>query len=216
MSAFTSQMETALAAPVATVFGAVEILLPGYAIRLLDGAGQVTFGGHSFTGFDPTFGAIESMDVISDGTGDEAPAISLTLIPSGDAAAGTLAAASMQGSQVSLWIGAVDAVSGLVIPDPMLVFLGAIDVPVLTSSSEGRTLELSVVSAFEKFFADDEGVRLSDTLHRSIWPGETGLAGVTGVDKKVYWGVETPISSVSYGSGTGIGPRAIEDLIRAL
>jgi hypothetical protein len=212
MSEFTPEMEAALAAPTATVFGAVEILLPGYAIRLLDGAGQVTFGGHVFTGIDPTFGAIQSMDVINDGTGDEAPAVSLTLIPSGDAAAATLASATMQGSQVSLWIGAVDAVSGLVIPDPMLVFLGALDVPVITSSSEGRTLEFSVVSAFEKFFADDEGVRLSDTFHQSIWPGETGLAGVTGVDKKIYWGVQAPASSISYGP---FGGRSFGDAVNA-
>jgi hypothetical protein len=213
MSQFTPAMETALAAPIATVFGAVEILLPSYALRLLDQAGTVSFGGHTFSGLDATFGAIDSLDVISDGTGDEAPEVSLTLIPSGDAASGSLASATMQGSQVSIWIGAVDPVSGLVIPDPLLVFLGELDVPVLTSSDAGRTLEFSIVSAFEKFFADDEGARLSDAFHQSIWPGETGLAGVTGVDKQVYWGVEGPRSAISYGGFGGGGfdiRRAIE------
>jgi hypothetical protein len=205
MSAFTPQMQTALAAPTVAIFGAVEILLPGYTLRLLDGAGAVTFGGRTFVGLDPTFGAIDSIEEISDGGGDEAPAVTLTLNPSGDAAAATLAASNMQGSQVSMWIGAVDPATGLVVPDPLLVFLGSVDVPTIKSASDGRQIEFEIVSAFEQFFFDDEGSRLSDTFHQTIWPGETGLAGVTGVDKQIYWGVESPRPSVTYYGGGGGG-----------
>jgi hypothetical protein len=209
MTAFAPAVDTALSQPIATIFGAVEILLPGYTIRLLDGAGRLAFAdGRVFTGLDDTFGALDSLDVINDGAGDEAPEVRLTLIPGSDAAAGTLASAAMQGSQVTIDLGVVDAGTGLVIPDPSLIFLGEVDVPTLTSSSTGRSLEFSVVSAFERFFADDEGARLADTFHRSIWPGETGLAGVTGLDKKIYWGVQAPVAAVSYGSGGGrIGLR---------
>ncbi len=208
MSQFSPQMGTALAAPIATVFGAVELLLPGHTIRLLDGAGRVAFGdGRIFTGLDATFGAVDSLDVISDGAGDEAPQVNLTLIPAGDSAAATLASPAMQGSQASIWIGAIDPATGLVIPDPLLVFLGEVDVPTLSSDAQGRRLELSLVSAFERFFMDDEGTRLSDTHHKSIWPGETGLAGVTGIDQKIYWGVQAPVSAISYGGGSGRGFR---------
>lgn len=200
MSQFTAPMQAALAGTNATIFGAVEILLPGYTLRLLDGAGRVTFAGKTFEGLDPTFGTIDSIDVIADGTGDEAPSVSLTLIPSGDAAAGALASASMQGSQVSMWIGAVDPATGIVIPDPHLFFLGEMDVPVLDSSTGARRLELTIVSAFEKFFMDDEGARLSDTFHRFVWPGETGLASVTGVDQQIYWGIDSPRGTITYGA----------------
>jgi hypothetical protein len=216
VSSFTPQMQAALAAPQVTVFGAVELLLPGHALRLIEGAGRVQFGdGRVFTGLDATFGAIDAIDVISDGAGDEAPEVTLTLTPAGDAAAGVLASAAMQGAQASLYLGAIDPISGLVIPDPLLVFLGEVDVPTMRSGPEGRRVEYSIVSVFERFFSDDEGARLSDTFHRSVWPGETGLAGVTGVDKPIYWGVEGPRSaSITYGSGGG--GRGFRDALNAV
>jgi hypothetical protein len=205
MSQFTPQMETALSAPIVSIFGAIEILLPSYTLRLLDGAGVLSFGGRTFVGLDPTFGSIDSIEEISDGGGDDAPAVTLTLNPSSDAAAGVLAAPDMQGSQVSMWIGAFDAATGGVVPDPLLVFLGSVEVPTIKSASDGRQIEFEIVSAFEQFFFDDEGARLSDTFHQSLFPGETGLAGVTGVDKQIYWGVESPRPSVTYYGGGGGG-----------
>ncbi|MDF1506479.1 hypothetical protein PYV61_26225, partial [Roseisolibacter sp. H3M3-2] len=157
-------MQAALGERIVTIFGAVEMLLPEHELRLLSSAGAVSFGGHRFVGRDPTFGAIDSIDVLDDGVGDEAPEITITLNPAGDAAATTLSSPAMQGALTSFWIGAVDPLSGAVIPDPLNVFLGTVDVPTIRSSAEGRKLELSVVSAFEEFFMDDEGARLSDTF----------------------------------------------------
>ena len=51
----------------------------------------------------------------------------------------------------------------------------------------------------ERFFDDDEGARLADGFHRSVWPGEEGLAFVTGVEKTVYWGMDAPPSAVVAG-----------------
>jgi hypothetical protein len=197
----TPQLDAALASLAPTVVGAIEILLPDHALRLIDGAGRVTIGGNVFLGRDPTYGTIDSVDVIADGTGDEAPEVRLTLLPASDAAAASLASATMQGSQVSIWLAALDPVSGLVIPDPLLVFLGELDVPTLKAGEHRRELEYSIVSVFEKFFADDEGARLSDTFHQSVWPGEKGFAFVTGADETIYWGADAPPSNISYGGG---------------
>lgn len=198
----TPQLDAALADFAPTIFGAVEILLPGYALRLIQGSGRLSFGGNTFIGRDPTYGVIDSVDVIADGTGDEAPEVTLTLLPASDAAAATLASANMQGSQVSIWLGAINPATGIVIPDPLLVFLGALDVPTLKASEHRRELEYRIVSVFEHFFTDDEGARLSDTFHRSIWPGEFGLSFVTGVEEMVVWGADTPPSSYSSPSQT--------------
>lgn len=197
MTQFTAAMDSALAGWSPTVFGAVEILLPGYPIRLLDGSAEIVIGGVTYSGRDPTFGTIDSVDVITDGTGDDAPEVRLTLLPASDAAAGALASASMQGSQVSIYIGAVNPTTGVVIPDPLLVFLGVLDVPTLKAGEHSRSLEYSIVSVFERFFADDEGARLSDTFHKSIWPGELGMTFVTGVQTTVYWGADQPTSNVA-------------------
>jgi hypothetical protein len=201
VSGLSPGLAAALAADRATIFGAVEILLPSAAVRLLDGAGFVVIGGNTFLGVDPTFGSLSAVSALSDGSGDQSPALNITIIPPNDTAAATLAAAAMQGSLVSVYLGAIEPSTGLVIADPYLVFLGEIDVPILRSGPDGRTLEYEVVSVMERLFAEDEGQRLSDGFHKSIWPAEQGFSHVTGVENTVYWGVEPPPNAVSY-SGT--------------
>jgi hypothetical protein len=200
MSALAPALAAALAAPSPTVFGAVEIALPGYDLRLLDGAGTVSFGGRTFVGRDPVYGTLAAIEDIGDGLADEAPAVGITLLPASDAAAASLAAPTMQGSPVAIWIGAIDRATGAVIPDPYPLFLGELDVPTLRSGANSRSLDYEVVSVAERFFDDDEGARLADGFHRSVWPGEAGFAFVTGVAETVYWGMDAPPSAIVAGA----------------
>jgi hypothetical protein len=214
MSSLTPQMDAALSAASPTWFGAVRIDLPGYSLRLLDGAGVATFadaspGGGTYRGRDPIYGVLAAIEEISDGVGDEAPALGLTLHPASDAAAADLASPAMQGAPASIFVGAIDRATGLVVPDPELVFVGELDVPTLRSTRHGRSLELELVSTFERFFADDEGARLADGFHQSLWPGELGLAFVTGVERTVYWGMDAPPPAVVTGrAGNAFAGRA--------
>lgn len=192
MTTISPALDQALSAVTPTIFGALEIVLPTKAIRLLAGSGVIDFAGKRFTGEDTTYGVLHSVEDLNDGTGDEAPALTLTLAPKSDAAAADLAGPDMQGSPVSLWLGAVDPLTGLVIGEPLLVFLGSLDVPTLRAGTDGRLLDFEVTSVFEDFFFNDDGARLSDTFHQYVWPGERGLAFVTGVDEQVYWGGDNP------------------------
>ncbi|SNS53084.1 hypothetical protein SAMN06295912_108113 [Sphingomonas laterariae] len=205
MTQFTAQMDAALAGAVVTVFGAIQIDLPGYSLKLLDGSGALKGAPwNSFVGRDPTYGALAAIDDLRDGSSEQAPRLSITLNPASDAAAASLAAPSMQGSPVSLWIGAVDEATGAPIPDPELVFLGELDVPHLMADENGRTLEYEVGSVFDRLFELDEGARLTDSFHQSIWPGETGLSAVTGVIDQIYWGMQAPVPAVTqYFGGFG-------------
>lgn len=201
--ALAPAMDAALQGVAPTLVGLVEITLPDYDLRLLaPGTGVIGWGGKTFTGNDPNFGVLAAVGEISDGTGDEAPAISLTFMPPTDAAAGVLAAPTMQGSPVKVWLAAVDRASGLVYADPELLFIGELDVPTITAGKEGRTLEYEVVSVFERLFDQDEGARLVGGFHKSIWPGELGFDFVTGVEDKLFWGVESPKGAVSYSGGS--------------
>jgi len=204
MTGLTPAMDTALVAPSPLVFGAVEIALPGYDLRLLDGAGSVTFDGRTFRGRDPIYGVLAAIEDIGDGVGDEAPAVGLTLLPASDAAAADLAAPTMQGSPVAIYVGALDRTTGAVIPEPYLLFLGELDVPTLRSGPNRRSLDYEVVSVAERFFDDDEGARLADGFHRSVWPGEHGFAFVTGVTETVYWGMDAPPSPIVAGGGMSV------------
>ena len=198
--ALSPAMDAALSGVAPTICGLLEINLPGYDLRLTDGAGVIKWGAKTFLGKDTTYGTIAAVDDLTDGAGDEAPALSISLHPASNAAAASLASPTMQGSQVSLWLAAVNRASGQVVPDPELVFIGELDVPTLRSGAGTRTLEYECVSAFERFFANDEGARLSPGFHKWVWPGELGFDFVTGVEETVYWGVEAPPPSVSRGS----------------
>lgn len=205
MSQLTPALDAQLRTDAPIIFGAVAIDLPGYTINLLDGAGVLSFGGRTFAGQDDVFGTISEVEDLTDGTGDSAPAFSLTLLPASDAAAATLAGPGMQGAPVLVWMGAVDEASGQPIPDPHLIFAGEIDVPSLRSEEHGRSLDSEVTSVFERLFEDDESVRLSAGHHRSIFPNEAGMDYVTGVDRPVYWGVAGTQTSVQTNAAAAFG-----------
>lgn len=201
MTEMTSGLEAALQQPRALVFGALEINFPGHDLRLLDGSGELVIDGHTFAGRDPTFGTIASCKPVTDGNPDQAPTLTIGLLPPSATAAASLASAAMQGSRVRLWMGVVDMITGLVVPDPMVLFDGEIDVPTLRWRERSREVEYRVVSVFEKFFDQEEGIRLSDSHHQALWPGELGLNFVTGVTQSVYWGAQAPAPSVTQASG---------------
>lgn len=185
-------------------FAALQIELPGYTIRLLDGSGSLTFGGRAFAGTDDRYGAISSVESFTDGLDAEAPTLTVTLSLASNVATAEIADPAAQGSRVSAWIGAVDPVGGSVLGDPELVFVGEVDTATLTVGQNSRALALSCVSAFERMFSDDEGVRLNDAYHQSIWPGETGLTAASAVRDRPYWGAEAPTPAVATaGSGGG-------------
>ena len=192
MTAMSPALDQALAGPNPTIFGAIEIVLPAHTIRLIAGSRTIIIDAKTFTGRDGTYGVVYSIEDLTDGTGDQAPAIRLTLIPESEAAASDLSSAAMQGSQVTLWLGAVDPATGLVIGEPLVVFLGQLDVPTLKSGSNSYLLELEITSVFEEFFFNDDGARLSDTFQQYVWPGETGLANCTNVLHQIYWGANPP------------------------
>ncbi|WP_294189082.1 hypothetical protein [uncultured Sphingomonas sp.] len=217
MTQLTPALDAELRRDAPLPFGAVSIDLPDAQVNLLDGAGVLAFGGRTFVGEDATYGVLSEVEDLTDGSGDSAPAFSMTLLPNGDAAAAALASPNMQGSPVFVWIGAVDKQSGLPIPDPHLIFAGELDVPKLMSDESGRRLDYEVVSVFERLFEDDESSRLSPGHHRSIFPGEAGMDFVTGVAEHVYWGVAgNPSPVVSYSGGSGYSAGGGYQLNQAL
>lgn len=201
MTALSPALDNALAGPTPTVFGAVRIDLPTATIAVLDGAGILAFGGQTYTGRDETYGVLSAIDNLTDGTGDQAPAVSITFLPASDAAAVDLASPTQQGSLVTITAGAVDPATGGVIGTHQMG-LYELDVPTLGSRANERSLELECVSVFQRFFTDDEGIRLSPDWHRSVWPAEAGLDDVTGVSQTINWGVAGPNAGVYVYKGT--------------
>src|SRR3546814_20492444 len=83
-------LQAAFAAPAPWIFGAVEIVLPDYNLRLLDGASEPTINGNLYKGEDATFGTLAAISNLSDEIGEEAPEVSIELYPPNASAMATL------------------------------------------------------------------------------------------------------------------------------
>lgn len=200
----TPQMTAALRAGQSPLAPMVEVVLPGYTMRHLVGAGEVMFGAKKFAGRDDRFGVLVSAGSLKDGIGDEAPEWPLTFAPPDGVAAGDLSAAAAQGGLVNGWLGVIDRSSGQLLPEPIQLFAGELDVARLRVGKGSRTVEWRCVSALEPFHDEEVGARLSDAWHRLVWPGETGCANMTGIEKTSFWGVEKPPSGVAVVAGGSV------------
>jgi len=182
--------------PSLLAFVAVEIALSVGFLRLVDGAGQVSFAGRTFLGRDLDFGVLAGLEPVTDGMGDQTPALNIGINPPTPDAAAILGGEDMQGRSVLLWVGTLNTFTGAVTPDPVLVFTGEVDQGVLNVGLGSRRLDLSCVSIWERLFDDAQGVRLSNAYHQSAWPGELGFEYVTAVQRQLPWGSDTPRPAV--------------------
>lgn len=211
MSELTPSLAAALLGDRPLIFGSAEINLPGYDLLLLDGSGEVMIGNRKFVGRDDIFGTIDSISRLSDGGGDSAPMLTLTLLPPSAPALATLASAAMQGSPVFIRMGAVDPATGQVVPDPYALFAGELDVPTIKWAQNSRKLEYKIISVFERFFQVEEGKRMAPAFHRWVWPDEGGMDGIDGIEWPVPWGqnlpnpwVKTRTNNPNIGISTGL------------
>lgn len=192
-------LESALSQPIFGMFVAVRLDLRNAAIgrivRLLDGAAEINISGETYTGIDPDLGTIDTVETISDGSNEEAPELVLSLLPNNATTSALLADFTMQGCEVRVLVGAYNLSTGLIIGTPELKFLGQVDVPTLTLEKGIRSIELSVISVFERLFENDDAVRAADGYHQSVWPGELGLEYMSGTDKNLYWGAKPPVQT---------------------
>lgn len=171
--------------------GLMVISLPSRTLRLCDG-GFFTWAGNTYLSEDPLFGAVQSIDTLNEGVGDEIPALQLTFVPSSTAAAGDLSQPGFQRSRVQFYIGKFNPVTGLLIGEPELHFDGQIDRTKLISGRGTRLLEMDIVSSAERLFLMNEGNSLNPTWHKSVWPGELGHDNAINMTIPLAWGTESP------------------------
>lgn len=199
MTDLSPALDAALAGDRVTIFGALSLNVGSDTLRLLDGSAQLLIDGHLYAGEDENYGVWSGLEAFEDGTGDEAPGISVSLLPASDAATLTLSGPDMQGEVVQVRLGAVNETTGAIIGDPFLLFDGEVDVTKHTFGKSSVEIELECVGGMERLFFNDEGLKLVPAFHKSVWPGELGFDHVTGIKDIIYWGTNTPTA----GSGGG-------------
>lgn len=186
----TPEMQAALEAADVALFGCLKIELPDYTIRLVDGSATLVIGSETYVGRDPVFGTAYMGSEFSDGDAETVPHLTLTFLPPDDTSAATLANSAYQGAPVTMMVGAVYRETGQVVPDPVTMMVGELDTCLLAVSRGQRVVTMEVVSALAVCFEEDEGARLNDGFHQSIWPGELGFQFVTVNPTALPWGAE--------------------------
>jgi len=192
-----STLNAALSQQVASIFFALEIQHPAGNVRLLDAPGTLSFDGKTFVGLDPDWGCLASTDVVTDQTGDTAPSLKMMLQQANASAAVTLADPAAQGVPVTFWCGAADLSTMAVVGEPYDVFNGMVDTVTNVVDGARSGVNIAAASAFDYFFAADEGAILSDAFHESVWPGELGFEYVTDVTLQMPWGVNGTLPTLT-------------------
>lgn len=180
------------------IMSLVRIALPGQTIRLCDG-GFIHWNGETYQGLDPVFGVIGDVKGVTEGVGDEIPALEMTLLPPMSSAPGDLSRPGYQNSIVQMFVGEYDQDTGSFIGNPDMLFHGQIDQVTMTTGRDRRELSLTIVSTAERLFLRNEGNTLTPRWHKSVWPGERGHDNAVGLTIPVAWGVE---SRPAAGSGS--------------
>ena len=184
--------------------GLIRVDLPEETIRLVDG-GVLNWNGELYRSADPVFGSIGAAEPLTEGVGDEVPALRLTFLPASTAAAATLSRPGYQGSRVRFWIAEVDPGAGTIVGTPDLLFDGQTDRTRLVTGRGTRVLEMDLVSRAERLFAFNDGNRLEPRFHRKVWLGEGGEDFATGLAVTVAWGIDAPRGVGVGGGATGGG-----------
>lgn len=192
-----SALKSALSAPIVKIFTAFRFEFGGNVYCVLEGEGSVTFGGETYSAKPSGFGAIKAVEYPNESANDESPVMTIVVMPNSVSDAISMSGSNAQGTPVKAYLGAVNPVTNAVIGVPELLFNGVIESSTTEYGeygSETCNVTFDITSALELFFADDDGVRLNGTHHRSVWPSELGLDYISEIGIPIEWGKNTGIT----------------------
>lgn len=187
-----------------SITGLLKIEFPTRTVRLCDG-GFFTFSGENYQSSDAVFGNIAALEPLTEGVGDEVPALELTLQPPGTTPTADLSQPTFQQARARFWIAEFNPATGLITGTPDLAFEGQVDQTSIRVGRGERALSITIVSTAERLFERNIGNTLSPTFHKSIWPGELGHDNAIGLKVPIAWGVEGPVRARGFGAGGGSG-----------
>lgn len=191
-----ASLDTALKGAAPLVCLLVKIVLPDHTIRLIDGAGEVTFDSETYLGEDTVYGVLDGVETMTEQVGTEAPLVRLTFLPATVAALASLTNPANQGSEVHIWFGAVNPATGALIGEPELMFYGEMDTADADVSPNRTTVNLNIASAWERLFDANEGHRLNNAFIQSVYPGALGASFVVEIQRDLPWGYDAPRPAV--------------------
>ena len=184
----------------------VKISLPPCDVFLTDG-GFLTYAGDTYLPSDITLGSIKSVSSANEEIGNIIPAIDITFNPAGPPSLTEFSQGAIQNSEVIIYSANYLTETNAIIGAPEIQFIGEIDQPVIRIDNDNFEISLTVVSHMESIFESDTGNALSESFHKSIYPGELGHDNAIGLTIPTAFGTFSPptTSPISSGSGGGGG-----------
>lgn len=160
----------------------VELIFDSGALRMWSGVGSFTLLGNVYTGVG-NFGGIDRIEENAGDTKATGMVLTLSGIPSSLIA--TCLTEKFQGRPASIWLGLFDS-SWALINDPVKIFKGRMDYPLIEEGGETATISVYV----ESLLIDLERPRVrryTNEDQAELYPGDT-LAYVAGLQNRdIVW-----------------------------
>lgn len=194
--ALDASLDTALKGAAPLVCLLLKVELADHTITVLDGAGEVAFGGDTYTGEDAVYGVWDTSEPIVEQVGTEAPIVRLRFLPSSLAALADLTNPTNQGARIWIWVGAINPATGSLTGTPEPMFFGEFDTADVEADSGRTVIDMQGASAWERLFEANEGHRLNNAFIQSIYPGALGASFVISIQRDLPWGYDAPRPAV--------------------
>lgn len=172
----------------------VTVTLASATVRWTDG-GFTDWSGETYASEDDIYGVLGAVSEIEDGADGQATVCDLTILCDQTAMALWIDPTE-QGATVTVHLGSLNRTTGLLIGEPELLFRGELDQPRI-GIGPSQSLVYSCITEEARMLEANEEQRLTDSFHKSVWPGELGYDKVTELEQKVYWRADDPTSAIT-------------------
>jgi hypothetical protein len=148
------------------------------------GYGNISWDGQTWAGV----GDLAGMTAIEETTLVRANGVKFTLAGVPSALVALALGQARQGTEVSLWVGAVDEDMNI-IADPYKIFSGLMDVPGIIEGPETSTITIAAENRLIELERARE-LRWTDQFQQNRFAGDVGFQYIAGLqDKAIYWNV---------------------------
>ncbi len=165
----------------------VEMAFVSGTVRLWTGYGDITSGGHTWTGAG-TLGSISEPEEVLD---PAAKGITLTLTAVPNEYAALALSEEYQGRNAKVFLGVLNS-DGTLIADPYQLFGGRMDVMTIQDGGTTSSISVSVENRLIDLTRSRER-RYSHQDQQIEYPGDLGFEYVNSLqDKEIRWGIPLP------------------------
>lgn len=198
--------------PSFTSFTLLSVALTATTVRLSSG-GEIVYDGNTYYPENTSYGMLDSVPPIADGSDDQVPTCEVRLILPSASAKALWTVAADQGAEAIVTMGTINRSTGAVIGTEEL-FRGEYNRPRFTVGAAEDYVSLLFTGQLGRLLEPNHERKCSPAFHKSRWPGELGLDNVTRLTRKIAWRAADPAVAAVKGKKLGQAFAGLRDLAR--